>query len=172
MAALLVAGRAQSSGGDWSAYLAPAGTCPGENEIAAPLATQTRAIGCLVNWARAQERRSRLRQAPALRRAAAIKGSVVASCRQFSHTPCGTDMTAAVRESGYRFALLGENLFAGPWGKVSPREVVTAWLLSPPHRANLLGRRFRDLGVAPVRAHDLLGPGDAIVWTAAFAVPR
>ena len=172
LAALLVAGRAQGSGGDWSAYLAPAGTCRGENDVAAPLAAQTRAVDCLVNWARAQERRSRLRLTPALHRAAVLKGRVVASCRQFSHTPCGRDATAAVRESGYRFALLGENLFAGPWGKVSPREVVTAWLHSPPHRANLLGRRFRDLGVAPVRAHDLFGPGDAVVWTAAFGTPR
>jgi len=168
---VLVAGRAHASDDAWSAYLAPEGTCAGENDRAAPLAAQSRTIGCLVNWARAQERRHPLRQRPALNRAAALKGQVVAQCGQFSHTPCGIDVAAAARKAGYRYALFGENLFAGPWGQVSPREVVTAWLRSPPHRANLLGRKFRDVGVAPARAHGLLGKGDAIVWTAAFASP-
>jgi uncharacterized protein YkwD len=169
----LVARDANGSTAVWDRYLAPSGVCAGENDRAAPLAQQAQAIGCLVNWARAEERRSQLRERSALRRAARLKGRVVASCRQFSHTPCGTDVAAAVRESGYRYVLLGENLFAGPWGRVSPREVVSAWLRSPPHRANLLGARFRDLGVAPARAPDLFGGGrDAVVWTAAFAVPR
>lgn len=170
-ALLLVAGRAEGSGRAWAAYLAPVGTCSGESDPTASPSAQTRAIDCLVNWARVEDRRGRLKQTPALARAAALKGRVVAACGQFSHTPCGTDMSAAVRRSGYRFVLLGENLFAGRWGTVSPREVVAAWLRSPPHRANLLGARFRDLGVAPARAPGLLGPGDAVVWTAAFATP-
>ena len=171
LVASLVAGKASGSDGAWSSYLAPAGTCAGENDSAAPLAAQSRSIGCLVNWARARERRRHLTQRPTLRRAAALKGEVVASCGQFSHTPCGIDLTAFARQAGYRYVLFGENLFAGPWGRVSPREVVSAWLRSPPHRANLLGRRFRDLGVAPARAPGLLGQGDAVVWTAAFASP-
>ena len=169
--ALFVVGPADGSGRAWSAYLAPAGTCRGENDTQASLPAQARAIDCLVNWARAQDKRGRLKPRPALRKAAALKGRIVASCGQFSHTPCGTGMSAAVAETGYRFVLFGENLFAGPWGRVRPREVVSAWLRSPPHRENLLGYRFRDFGVAPARAHGLLGPGDAVVWTAAFATP-
>ena len=101
-----------------------------------------------------------------------LKGREVASCGQFSHTPCGADADATVRASGYRYRTLGENLFAGTWGRFSPREVVAAWLRSPPHRATILDRRFRHVGVAPVRAHGLLGDGDAVVWTATFASPR
>lgn len=169
---LMLAARAEGSGRSWDAYLAPAGTCQGESNASASLASQARAIDCLVNWARMQGHRSSLTQRPALEKAAALKGRVVASCGQFSHTPCGTSMSASVRKSGYRFTFFGENLFAGPWGTVTPRDVVAAWLNSPRHRANLFGRRFRDLGVAPARAHDLLGPGDAVVWTATFATPQ
>jgi uncharacterized protein YkwD len=107
-----------------------------------------------------------------LSRAAALKGKGVASCGQFSHTPCGTDVTAAVRASGYRYATFGENLFAGTWGQVTARDVLTAWLQSPPHRANVLNPSFRDVGAAPARASGLLGDGDAVVWTATFASPR
>jgi len=172
LAALLVVGRADGAGRGWNAYLAPSGACKAADDAAAAPAAQARAISCLVNWARAQDRRGRLTQRPALRRAAALKGQGVASCSQFSHTPCGTDVTAAVRASGYRYATFGENLFAGIRGHVSARDVVMAWLQSPPHRANVLDASFRDVGAAPARAPGLLGAGDAIVWTATFASPR
>jgi len=172
LAAFLVAGRADGARRAWSAYLAPSGACAAADDAAAAPAVQARAISCLVNWARAQDKRGRLTQRPALQRAAALKGKKVASCGQFSHTPCGTDVTATVRAAGYRYSTFGENLFAGTWGQVSARDVLTAWLQSPLHRANVLHPSFRDLGAAPVRAPGLLGDGDAVVWTATFASPR
>ena len=57
-------------------------------------------------------------------------------------------MTAAVQAAGYRYSSFGENLFAGTWGQVSARDVVRAWLQSPPHRANLLHPGFRHVGAA------------------------
>lgn len=81
-------------------------------------------------------------------------------------------MTAAVQAAGYRYSSFGENLFAGTWGQVSARDVVSAWLQSSPHRANLLHPGFRDVGAAQVRAQGLLTDGDAVVWTATFASPR
>ena len=170
--AILVAGRADGAGRSWNVYLAPEGTCPSATDAAAPADVQTRAVTCLVNWARAQDHRSRLVSRPALRRAATLKGARVASCSQFSHTPCGWKATAAVRAAGYRYRTFGENLFAGTWGRVSPRDVVSAWLQSPPHRANMLSPRFRDLGTAPVHATGLLDGADAVVWTAAFGSRR
>jgi uncharacterized protein YkwD len=125
-----------------------------------------------VNWARKQENRSRLLRRSALTRAAELKGERVASCGQFSHTPCGTAVVSGVDAAGYRYASFGENLFAGSWGRVTPREVVNAWLASPPHRANMLSGNFRHVGAAPVRANGLLGGADAVVWTATFASPR
>jgi uncharacterized protein YkwD len=169
--ALLLAGRADGAERAWSAYLAPAGACAAADDASAPAASQTRAVACLVNWARRQEGRSRLLRRSALRRAAELKGQSVASCGQFSHTPCGAPVTSGVNASGYRYATFGENLFAAT-GSVTPRQVVTAWLNSPPHRANMLSGRFRHLGAAPVRASGLLGGSDAVVWTATFASPR
>jgi len=172
LAAFLVVGQADGASRAWSAYLAPSGACEAADDAAAAPAVQARAIGCLVNWARAQDRRGRLTPRPALARAAALKGKKVASCAQFSHTPCGTEVTAAVRAAGYRYSTFGENLFAGPWGQVTARDVMSAWLQSPPHRANVLHRGFRDVGAASARAPGLLDDGDAVVWTATFASPR
>lgn len=168
---LLVASRADGAPRAWASYLAPAGTCAGENDTGVSRARKASVIGCLVNWARAQDGRPGLTLRRPLVRAAALKGRAVAACGQFSHTPCGTDVAAQVRKTGYRFALFGENLYAGPYGHVSAREVVGAWLASPPHRANLLSPAYRELGIAPARAPRLLGAGESVLWTAAFATP-
>ena len=170
--ALVVAGRADGAGTAWSAYLAPTSACRSADDSAAPAAVQVRAVTCLVNWARTHDSRKRLVRRPALQLAATLKGERVASCGQFSHTPCGSAVTAAVHAAGYRYATFGENLFAGTWGQVSARDVVSAWLQSPEHRANILGPRFKDLGAAPVLAHGLLDGGDAVVWTATFGSRR
>jgi len=170
-ATLLLAGRADGAGRAWSSYLAPAGTCASESNAQISGAQKARAIRCLVNWARAQDGRHELARRRSLARAAALKGRAVAECGQFSHTPCGKDATAQVRATGYRFARFGENLYAGPRGHVSAREVVSAWLESPPHRANLLSPDYRELGVASARAPGLLGSGESVLWTAAFATP-
>ena len=171
--AFLAAGRADGAGRSSSAYLAPAGACPSADDASADSPTQARAIACLVNWARAQDRRGRLVRRSALRRAAELKGQRVASCGQFSHTPCGTPVTAGVQAAGYHYATFGENLYAGTWGAVSARDVVRAWLESPPHRANMLSPSYRDVGAAAVRANGLLGGSDAVVvWTATFGSRR
>jgi uncharacterized protein YkwD len=170
-AAVLVVGRADGAGTAWSAYIAPDSACASASDASAPAQVQVRAVACLVNWARAHDGRGRLVQRPKLRLAAELKGERVASCNQFSHTPCGVSVTSDVKAAGYRYATFGENLFAGTWGHYSARDVVNAWLQSPPHRANMLNPGFRDLGAAPVHATGLLG-GDMVVWTAAFGSRR
>jgi uncharacterized protein YkwD len=169
---LVLAGRADGAGRSWSSYLAPADACRAADDASASAADQMRAVACLMNWARTQDGRTRLARRSALQRAAEVKGQRVASCGQFSHTPCGANLTVGVNAAGYRYAVFGENLFAGTWGKVTPRDVVSAWLQSPPHRANVLGGQYRHVGAAPVRANGLLGGTDAVVWTATFASPR
>jgi uncharacterized protein YkwD len=152
--------------------LAPASVCPGADDASASAASQRRAVGCLVNWARRHDRRLSLRQPSSLRRAALLKGRQVVACGAFSHTPCGAGPAAAVKAAGYRFSSYGENLFFGPWGQVTPRQVVAAWLASPPHRANILRPMFRDFGATFVRASGFDPGGDSVVWVATFASPR
>ena len=170
--AIVLAGRADGATQAWTLYLAPSGACQGATDRAASAPTQRRAIRCLVNWARAQEHRRGLRPSRELRRAAVLKGRGVASCGELSHSPCNAGVTDAVRQSGYPYATFGENLFAGMTQHVSAHDVVAAWLASTPHRANILSTGFRDLGLAGVAAHGLLGGGDSIVWVAAFGARR
>ncbi len=108
-----VVGRADGASQSWSAYLAPASACREAGNANAPARVQARTVTCLLNFARARGDRAPLLRRTALRQAAALKGRGVASCQQFSHTPCGSPLTAAVRASGYRYASFGENLFVG-----------------------------------------------------------
>jgi len=170
--ALVLAVHAQGAEQAWVAYFAPGAACAGADDRNATAGTQRRAVRCLVNWARAQEHRPLLRPSRALHRAAALKGRGVASCGQLSHTPCSTGVTDAVRQAGYRFSTFGENLFAGVEHHVSARDVVEAWLRSPPHRANILRPGYKELGLAGVPARGLVGSGESVVWVAAFAAPR
>ncbi len=61
---------------------------------------------------------------------------------KFSHTrPDGTSCFTAVNVS---YSYIGENIAAG---QVSPQDVVTAWMNSEGHRANILNSNFSQLGV-------------------------
>ena len=131
---VLVAGRADGRQRAWSAYLAPDGACAVGDDADAPAAVQTRAIACLVNWARAQDRRQRLLRRSSARLAAELKGQSVASCGQFSHTPCGAAVTSGVRAAGYRYSRFGENLFAGTWGRSPPGTSSAHGSSRPPSR--------------------------------------
>jgi uncharacterized protein YkwD len=101
-----------------------------------------------------------------------LKGEHVAACQRLSHTPCQEDLTAAVRASGYRFTVFGENLFATTRPATSARSVVAAWLRSETHRRTLLHGAFRELGAARVDAPRLLEDRPCIVWVTTFAAPR
>jgi len=172
LAAFVFVGSADGGSRAWDTYLAPALVCKGSTDPAATPVVQQRAVACLVNWARTQDRRGRLAQSTSLELAAGLKGRRVVSCGQISHTPCGSDLTAPLRAAGYRYANFGENLYVGRSGSVSARDVVSAWLHSPGHRANVLGAGFREVGTALVRADGLRSDGPAVVWIAAFASPR
>ena len=130
--AFLVVGRADGAQRSAGAYLAPEAACASASDPTRRPQCRPARSRVSSNWARAQDRRSRLVRRSALEVAAALKGERVAACGQFSHTPCGTAVTSAVQASGYRYAAFGENLFAGTWGHVSARDVVLAWLESPP----------------------------------------
>lgn len=41
------------------------------------------------------------------------------------------------------FSLAGENI---AWGQPSEKDVMSAWLMSPGHRANIMGRRYESIG--------------------------
>ena len=74
---------------------------------------------------------------------------------------------ARLRSSGVR-GTMGENLAWGVGAEAHARFVVRRWLASPPHRANLLRRGFRRVGIASLRGA-FAGFADARMITADFA---
>ncbi len=65
--------------------------------------------------------------------------------KSFSHTrPDGRYFSTVFAEHGISYRYSGENI---AWGQKSPEEVVTAWMNSAGHRANILNAKFTELGV-------------------------
>jgi uncharacterized protein YkwD len=67
----------------------------------------------------------------------------------FSHSSAGGASFGHRLQSYYGSSVVGEVLY---WqqGLAEARDVVSAWLASAPHRASLLTRRWREIGVAAV----------------------
>lgn len=63
----------------------------------------------------------------------------------FSHTrPNGSSFSTALTEQGVSFQGSGENI---AWGQRTPQEVMTGWMNSDGHRANILNPKFTKIGV-------------------------
>jgi uncharacterized protein YkwD len=117
----------------------------------APAATVGRAIRCLVNAQRAAHRLAPLRPSRELRVAAEAHGADMVAHRFFAHvSPSTGAITDRARRAGYvrndDYAL-GEDIAWGEGDLSSPASIVRAWMNSPGHRAVILDRDFRDVGV-------------------------
>ena len=130
----------------------------------------------LVNDARSKSRRcgwKRFEAAPALtlsdalQRAALVQASDMAARSALSHIG-GDGSTPAERatRAGYRWRFIGENIASG---QATPEQVVTEWLDSPHHCANLMSTDFTDMGVA--WAADPKSKG-GIYWAQVFGSPN
>jgi uncharacterized protein YkwD len=131
------------------------------------LPTQLRS---LVNTTRAQYGLSRLHRSARLDRSALLKAEAIRSCQSFSHTPCGNSFARTFQQTGYfrGNVRIGENLFWGSGGLGTPAGAVSAWLKSPPHRANLLGHGWRDVGVGMVYAPSIFGASNVWIFVLQF----
>jgi uncharacterized protein YkwD len=57
----------------------------------------------------------------------------------------GTELADRAEEFGYAYVIIGENLAAG---QSSPQQVMSDWMASDGHRANILSAEFTEFGVA------------------------
>lgn len=65
----------------------------------------------------------------------------------FGHiSPEGFGPAEVAKKASYEYILIGENLALGNFK--GDEELVTAWMNSPGHRANILNTRFTEIGVA------------------------
>jgi len=78
------------------------------------------------------------------------------------------DWYSRLRRHGARGRTLGETIAWGVGSDGTARSIVRMWLASPPHRATLLRRGFRYVGVG-VATGSFSGYGGASIATADFA---
>jgi uncharacterized protein YkwD len=117
----------------------------------APAATVERAVRCLVNAQRATHGLKPLRASRELRVAAERHGADMVAHGFFDHvSPFTGAVTDRARRAGYVRGggyTLGEDIAWGAGELSTPESIVTAWMNSPGHRAVILDRGFRDIGV-------------------------
>jgi uncharacterized protein YkwD len=135
------------------------------------------AVLCLHNRERAAHGLPSLRENAKLRRAAEGHSGAMVAGRFFAHeSPAGADMSDRILRTGYARGQswsLGENIAWGTGNLATAAQIQRAWMDSPGHRANILRRQFREIGIgiaigAPVDAGGL----DGATYTADFGVRR
>ena len=152
---------------DASALQAVASTCAGATAMSNDTHAQLEAMYCGVNVVRRAYHLSVVRGNGALNRSSLLKADAVKRCG-FSHTPCGMSFTYTFRRAGYLPARsYGENLAWGQANYGSTVGTLQMWLNSPPHRANLLSRQWRDLGIAVERGR-IFGRDGVALWVMEF----
>jgi uncharacterized protein YkwD len=163
----LIVGTAQAR--RLSTLVAPTSVCANQTDMSQPTRVQEQAMRCMTNFARQKEGLGELGNTASLDHSAVRKTDDVLRCNTFSHFACGRQFTYWMQRSGYLAAACwraGENLAWGTGDLGSVRQIFIAWLHSPDHRANLLGR-YSQIGVA-FSVGDLEGHHGAHVWTQEF----
>lgn len=114
--------------------------CPEENEAALSYAEQ---VVKLVNAERAKAGLSALEMKTDITAAANVRAKEIKQV--FSHTrPDGRSFSSALKEQGVSFRGSGENI---AWGQKTPEQVMNGWMNSEGHRANILNKNYKNIGV-------------------------
>jgi uncharacterized protein YkwD len=114
------------------------------------------AVLCLVNVKRAQNGESPLRLSAQLGQAAEGHDHELISADYFAHvSPSGLTPVDRVRGTGYIPGrsvgyVIGENLAWGTYGLSTPAAIVSAWIASPGHLANILESQYTETGIGVV----------------------
>ncbi len=153
---------------------APAPTSPPSAKPARPSQPAPKPVGSvnkfeaevagLVNKERAKAGCAALTIDTRLAKAARAHSQDMATNNFFSHTNRqGRSSAQRVLDVGYNWQRTGENIAAG---QRTPKEVMTAWMNSSGHRANILNCAFKDLGVGVATR------GNTTFWTQDFGTLR
>jgi uncharacterized protein YkwD len=136
---------------------------PESRTAAVGISASERALLEEVNSVRAAHGLGALRIDGRLIRAARSHTQTMLRQRTFAHG----NTVARLRRFGVRSGRVGENLAWGTGTLASAEAIVGMWLKSPAHRANLLHRGFRKIGLG-TGFGSFAGYSDAIVVTANF----
>ncbi len=99
-----------------------------------------------INRVRSARGLPQLQVGPRLQAAARAHSRAMARSGSFTHG----NWYYRLRRFGVRGRVLGENIAWGVGHLGSPRQIMRAWMNSPGHRANILNRRFREVGIGIV----------------------
>jgi uncharacterized protein YkwD len=143
-----------------------AGACSASHALvrAATIRRARDATLCLLNRVRARHGLPGFRLNAKLSRAARRHSRDMVRHRYFAHdSRNGRSPFDRMRATHYvpRSATwwLGENIGWGSGSLTQPAAMVRAWMHSPPHRANILSRHFRDIGIGIVPGAPVGGAG-------------
>jgi uncharacterized protein YkwD len=132
---------------------AVASACPGADEEpnAVSLEVTERATFCLINRERTTRGIRQFRRNPRLDLASRRHARSMAARNFFEHGNFVGRIRTAKYLQGARGWRLGENIAWGSGTLSTPSEIVDAWMESPGHRANILQRGFREIGIGIAR---------------------
>jgi uncharacterized protein YkwD len=138
----------------------------------------TTAALCLVNQERARHNEMPLQLNADLAAAADAHSEEMVALDYFAHiAPNGLTPLARVRSTGYIPSsedgyTIGENIAWGTLELSTPQAIVSAWIASPEHLANILEAKYRDtaIGVDPQAPASLANEEDGAVYTQEFGV--
>ncbi len=119
---------------------------------------------CLLNEQRAANGLPALSEQPELDRASVDYSELMVDAQFFSHvSPAGSALTQRLTDSGYLGGdgawIVGENIAWGESYLGTPGAIVTAWMNSAGHRANILSSDYDEIGIGiavgvPTSAND------------------
>ena len=132
---------------------ASASACPGVNELPTEVSVDVTesATFCLLNRERTARGVRKLRRNRRLDLASVRHARSMAARNFFAHGNFVGRIRAADYLLGARSWRLGENIAWGSGSLSTPREIVDSWMRSPGHRANILQRGFREIGIGIAR---------------------
>jgi uncharacterized protein YkwD len=136
------------------------------------------AVLCLINRERAQNGEAPLALSPQLQQAAQGHSQELVSADYFEHvSPSGVTPVDRIRATGYVPSenvgyVIGENLAWGTINLATPQSIVSAWIASPGHLANILEAQYTDtgIGVTPQVPPSLAGGEAGATYAQEFGV--
>jgi uncharacterized protein YkwD len=103
----------------------------------------------LTNKERAKEKLPALEPNPLLFKAARGHSAEMAKKGELEHTLDGKNVSDRADALGYKFADIGENIAATD--NETAADIMKLWMGSEGHRANILNKRFVDIGIGVMK---------------------
>jgi uncharacterized protein YkwD len=132
---------------------------------------------CLINEQRTRRGLAPLADNAQLTTAAQGHSDDMVARRYFSHTSAdgrtfATRIKASGYLTGYRSYSIAENIAWGTGTRGTPQQIVSAWMSSAGHRANILNASLRDSGIGVNPGVPVSGYGAGGTYTQDFAQRR